>query len=552
MAADKRIQELIAADRRLLTIHVALSREAQRTADAMRQIAVAVVGVKPGSQRDRPQQQQQRDREQRRRPAAPPDTPALNLPTGTAAKDLDRINAVAKAIGDKLVDAFQRGRGAVLGLVEAASPSHFATFTGSVELLSSTVGSDFLPTIDAASKQVQQWAAAYERIDPQTRQVAARTVALTVALGGAVAMFRLLYPLVVSTGLALRNLGVAATATPVGRVVALGASVAALALAWRSVTSASKEAATAQGEAGRVGVGDGPAQPGEPPRPIAAAELQRLPDDVRQRVAEAKTPEATKQALAEYEAKLQEQRGEILAGQPQAIREAQAAQQRLRDAADREVEAVAKMFDDAVARFTKRTGKTPEQAERGGPGVEKFAASEEVVEIEKRSRELVRGGQAKLDAMARDAGLTEQQTPRIADGSYTGRIARPTATQGAGVGVAPNIQAQVQKLDEALRFATGLRERAGAQPGGDDMLRSLRGMPQSRFTDAYSFQESVQTTVLNTGDLEAKQLQQRLDNLNRALGSNTKAIEDAVQAYQRSQTAGAADTFLRGWIDLSR
>jgi hypothetical protein len=111
--------------------------------------------------------------------------------------------------------------------------------------------------------------------------------------------------------------------------------------------------------------------------------------------------------------------------------------------------------------------------------------------------------------------------------------------EGGRPEVATGAEKHIAGLEKRLEYLDAVGKAFGAQGGTDPgMLQNIKSPIQARFTDAMSFLESAQTASLNTGDAEAKRLEQQMQESLKLTGEgngtllnierNLKALEAAV------------------------
>lgn len=541
-----------------------------------------------------PSRSQQQRREQTARPGSTADVPAVK-PAVDTADTRAKIEALAKSLGPVFERAFSQGRLAIQGMVDAADGgSAMDTFRGSVTMLSGSIGEAFIPYVTAASAQVQAWARSFQSLDGDTKATVARVTLAIGAIGGISVAVRTLTPLVTGAALALRTLSAAAMSHPVGALVSLTAAVAGLAYAWSTVSKSSTDAGRAQRDAAAVQPGAGPqaapvreytpAEVAQLPAPYRAqmdkhaadeARVPQLPADKQQaerdRIAAARrgtvtqmerdtpawvgtipepyrsrlqkpdiTADQTREVVSEFlkalEAETDKLRGGLVPG---AAKEAELAPKR-QAFLEAELPAVRAEYDKRLAEYRKRVG--PD-----APGMQPTDPEH-------------RGLAAVINA-AREAAIKKAGAAGIEISPEESRSLRLGGTMQKPVEVAPvkprNVAqpagGEIAKLEAQMSVMRGFAERIGAKPGDPGgFLQNFKSPVASRWTDPASFQESAQLAVLNQGSLDAQNLADQMRRLYEAMGTTTRAIQDAVQQYQRSVDKGTADTFLRGWVDLSR
>lgn len=157
--------------------------------------------------------------------------------------------------------AFAAATAAAAGFVQAASPTHWATLTGSIGLLAGSIGELFLPAVEKAIDFIQDLDEWFRNLDPATKE----QIATWALWGGAILAVVVIGPRLVGllrlvlgflaplnaavvmaaggfTGLGTSIRGATSAmmawlaANPVTAILALAAAVAALGFAWDSIT----------------------------------------------------------------------------------------------------------------------------------------------------------------------------------------------------------------------------------------------------------------------------------------------------------------------------
>jgi hypothetical protein len=156
------------------------------------------------------------------------------------------LGADLKTFSTNATVAYAAGTAGLLSMVAAASPSHFATLTGSFQLVASAIGQSLLPYITELSRWVYSVRVYWEGLSDATKSSIARFAVAGVTLagiiataGGLIRVFGLLSSSVVSLGRVL-TLGLLSNPILAG-IVGLTAAVVALAYATGLVGSNARD-----------------------------------------------------------------------------------------------------------------------------------------------------------------------------------------------------------------------------------------------------------------------------------------------------------------------
>lgn len=168
--------------------------------------------------------------------------------------DFSQLKADLASLGQSMSMAFAAGTAGMMGLIGAASPSHFATVIGGFQLLSSAIGRDLLPYVTALNERL--WAAReyWLGLSEVTRGFIARLAVAGVSLAGTIATLYAAGAVLSKLWVMLQGIGnfVAARMglmfSPMGAGIAgLVVAVTALAAAWRLVGDNTRDAGDAAG-----------------------------------------------------------------------------------------------------------------------------------------------------------------------------------------------------------------------------------------------------------------------------------------------------------------
>jgi len=417
---------------------------------------------------------------------------------GVLGASLDRLNADFARVGQTATVAFATGTAGLMGMIAAASPSHYATFTGSMELLASAIGSSLLPYVDQLSTTLQSARTHWLGLTEVQRGFYARLAVGAVALAGGIAgIYGVISAL---TGLKnmLLEIGKFAAArmglmfSPMGQAIAgLVVVTTALAAAWYLVSSNARGAAHEIDETGRRK----PKKDEKAATAVTAEQVASLGD--------------RRDAFARAAGNVAEQ-GRILAA---AEKEAQ---QRLDQARQQNI------------------GLTPEQmsavqlaAQKGSTYTEKAKAMKEagmtgtVEEIEASLREKTKA--AGLGHL-RDFGLSRNQVREMVTERQTTRVL-PAETD----------------LENIRNITRNLNLNPGGPGGaGGPDLQALQMPMQTRFQDYSAYGQSLQEAAFKNDDIQTQLLR---DHLAAVHGSNQ--LLTRLEEFSRIQ-AEASRRLMRG------
>lgn len=118
-----------------------------------------------------------------------------------------------KEAADKVSYAFLGLAAGAQSLLRAASPDLFSTFTGSIQLLASEIGSTLMPLFIELSYRIQGWAAKFSQWEEGTKESIGKFLAAGLAITGVI------------TGLKLLGTALAALLSPIGMVATALAGV---------------------------------------------------------------------------------------------------------------------------------------------------------------------------------------------------------------------------------------------------------------------------------------------------------------------------------------
>ena len=121
----------------------------------------------------------------------------------------EKIEKQAKDFGSAASRAFALATATITGLVAAASPVAFETFTGSLQLLSAEIGKQFVPLMVRASAAIQQARFFIRGMDEDTKANIVRWTLYGVALTGIVALLPRLITLLTTLTKVAKGAGVA-------------------------------------------------------------------------------------------------------------------------------------------------------------------------------------------------------------------------------------------------------------------------------------------------------------------------------------------------------
>jgi hypothetical protein len=150
-------------------------------------------------------------------------------------EDFAKLGVNLQQLGTQLQYAFAGGVAGMAALVNAASPSHFATITGSITLLAQSLGESLLPYADELSLRLQQASRWIRSLSPEAKNAAAQFAIWGIGIIGVTAILIKLGGAALSAAAALKALGASTAlslAPAVGVVALLAAGVAALGVAW--------------------------------------------------------------------------------------------------------------------------------------------------------------------------------------------------------------------------------------------------------------------------------------------------------------------------------
>ena len=443
----------------------------------------------------------------------------VRLPDGMrGARDVDSAglgNAVRGA-GQTAGMIGGAAMGGIMGMVQAADPfSTMPTFNESLKGLSIEVGGSFLPVIDQMSAKIQQATRWFEGLDKSTKQSVASTLAWSaVGLTGAAAAARL-GSMAVSATIAVRGLALAMmplVMTPMGLLVT---GVTAAAGAYLLLGRNAREAAGHMREAGRAApprggpaTGDTPARGAEA---LTQAELDRLPDR-GESLREAKSdPLKLAEAMAAYRRKIDEDLKRVQGAQPEHLDVARKFDAGLKESYERTVAE----RDEAIELRRKRpTGDT------SGLALTDFQRrifKEPEAATDLTQKELVRRREA-LTKSALPEGVRFDMFAGYPGGEQefykdmlAGKVkAFPKVTQERLQGARDR---EITEIKSRQELVERVQQKTGIGTPEETLTRAYGSLPAPRITDSQSYADTIQIAALKGDDLQARNLEKQLQNL---------------------------------------
>lgn len=436
--------------------------------------------------------------------------------------------------------------GGVTALATAADPfSTVPTFTASLKGVAIEAGQSLLPALDQVSMALQDFERFLERVDPQLKSFLGQwAVWGTLSAGAALAAIKLgaaLWTVVKGVG----ALSLALATTPWGFVAVGVAAVSALAYSWLQAGDNAERAKRMFGLAGEQ------AARARPENAVAAADLGRLPADVRTKI-EAAGGDREKVAaeLNAYRDRTRKELEDARAAQvPQAIA-GDRARRRFEELAEKEMPAVLESFWARLPAINRRGLGDKEHDDEI-----RWAAMMTSLDAQRRIRKAmaaegieIPAGEAQ-DAMTRLTvfkGLDEERYQEVFGrefhraNPYTDfmrLIGRPqfdfTPQSGpaAGIGV-KRYEEESKRLKDAedrARFAEDLARKTGAS---DRLTRDFQGPTPSIFSDPGQLADQIQLAALTAGDKTAENQTKQLEAAVKS-GELLQQIHGAIEALRR-------------------
>lgn len=401
---------------------------------------------------------------------------------GILGGSLENLKTAFAQVGQTAAIAFASGTASMAGMIAAASPSDWATFTGSIQLLAASIGSNLLPYIDQMSMGIQAAARYWDSLSDATKGFITRWAVAAVALAGSITG---IYGAIQGLSTAYRMLqtigqGVASMMglmfSPMGAAIAgLTVAVVALAAAWALVGG---NASSAGHEIDATGKKKPKAETAVTPEQVAA-----LPPELRERFDRSRgNLDAMGNVLREGEKKAKEQ---------------------------------------LDAERMRNVGSTPEQAARIAEAGNKAVGGDMIARMREAG---MQGTDAEIQRFlvehaARNVGrLNADVTPdEIAE--YSRR--RGSLTLGP-------LEQNLERIRTMMRNL-GV---AGGEGGTDaEGLRAYKVPMQTRFQDFSTYGQSLQEAAFKEDDQQTRLLQRQLDNL----GLMTEYLAD-LRAFSDKQT----------------
>jgi hypothetical protein len=443
-----------------------------------------------------------------------------------------------------MMSAFNQATNAIMSLVGAADSSAMSTFTGSLKILSGTIGEMFTPYVMEASGWMQTWADYMDtQVSPATKKMISTITIGSVAVLGIGAVVARVIPLFASFGTVAAGVGRVLTfglvSNPIiAGLVGVGAAIAGVTYAWRNLGStASKAIGDMKVEGINVPGAGGQIRP----KGIQDEELKKLfPADVLEKLKGAKlTPEDQADLIKGVQQDLQKKMEEVQNEQFQNIKleenivgKRKELVQNARAALKAELDKINQREREILSRMPSDTGAQIEERAKMISGFNK-----EADETAKRIRESLRVDALKAgapipDEMMRRTTWTEGPRGKVPLADYTNEF-KPNKEVNAP------LQIFVDEMKAKLEKISKVAEDAGlGKFMGKDRIEDIKLPVKSRYTDAMSFRESVQTQALNIPETETvaalKELERVITRLGEKMLSKTtdssRSLADALRS----------------------
>jgi len=420
---------------------------------------------------------------------------------------LKRLGDSIAGVGQTAQVAFAAMTAGIGGVINAASPSHFATVTGSLESVAISAGKAFLPIADDVSRWLQRTAVYVESLDPVLKANTARWLMWAAAAVGVVAIL----PSVVSSVLAVVSvvrLAASALMLMVANPVLLGlAAVATVAVAIGAAFYYSREQIASAADQ----IGELQRKQREFQQQGGAAAVGALPPDIQARVAEL-TLKGDKAAI--------EERNKLLEESQKKVRERIEKAEPARAGAEIEIEAALRKAQIAATNY------------QGGPSfgeTDAAKAARESAQAEVAARlEAIR---QKYDKQGVELRFDPKDVERLL---YQANPTPFTERLKIDAEAYKRLRAAAQLNTEGLKTQDAAISAVLRGGGNDDLRRSLRGLPQPAYHAIQELQSQIQLKALSPeGDLDRDNQIKQLQSLEK-LGVLLEKIETNTSYRGRS------------------